>query len=440
MRSIRRTLLTWLSAGMAICIFATAYFTYGEAIHYANELFDYQMKQIAASLPRQASLPMESGRGEAIDLDEDILIQIWDKTGVRIYQSHERPNLPPGVSLGFSDVKTGDGVWRVFAAFYGNTVVQVAQPARARAAQAASTALKVTAPLLLLLLLMAILIWLAIGRALAPVLRTAEEVRKRDTHALTPLSDVGLPVEIQPLTGALNELLARLARAVETQREFVADAAHELRTPLAALSLQLQLLERATNEGDRAAAVADLRKGLERASGLVGQLLILSRQDSDAAEKPSQNVNLLELARVVVSDQASIAANKNIDLGVIDHVEASFPPLMDGDSEGLRVMLNCLVDNAVRHTPADGRVDVEVVTDIDRVRVTVTDTGPGIPEDERARVFDRFYRRDDGGSEGSGLGLAIVKRVVARHRGEIRLTEGNDGRGLSALIEFSRSN
>jgi len=435
MRSIRLTLLLWLSFGLCAGILAAAGLIYLQAREEANGLFDYQMKQIAVSLPRQAFQPMGPIVGDDLDIAEDVVIQIWDNTGVRIYHSHNHPSLPQRAALGFSNVATSNGIWRVFSAQLGGTVVQVAQPLSARRELAAKTALDTITPLLLVLPFLALFIWLAIGRGLAPLSLVARELRARNPNSLTPLSIASMPEEIAPLTHALNDLLSRLDRALDAQRAFVADAAHELRTPLAALKLRIQLVERAGDEAERKLAIADLHRGLDRASHLVQQLLTLSRQEADLTDKPSASVDLLEVARRVIVEQAPIAAQMGIDLGI----DLGSPAIIAGDPVALEAMLGNLIDNAIRYTPAAGRIDISVSSDDAGVVLVVSDSGPGIPEADRERVFDRFYRIEGSPTQGSGLGLAIVKKVVDRHRGEIHLGEGPGGQGLAVTIRLPRS-
>lgn len=435
MRSIRFTLLLWLSLAIFAGILAAAGLIYRQAREEANALFDYQMKQIAASLPHRAFLPMGPVVGDDLDVAEDVVIQIWDNTGIRIYHSHDHPSLPQRAALGFSNVASGDGVWRVFSAQLGETVVQVAQPLSARRELAAKTALDTIAPLLMVLPFMGVFVWVAVGRGLGPVRLVAKELRSRSPYSLAPLSISGMPDEIAPLTHALNDLLLRLDSSLNSQRAFVADAAHELRSPLAALKLRMQLVERANDEAERKSAMADLNLGLDRASHMVQQLLTLSRQEAELAERPYVEVDLLELARRVVGDQATIAGEKGIDLGIVEGGTA----IVSGDPVALEVMLVNLIDNAIRYTPVAGRIDVCVSSSDEEATLMVSDTGPGIPEAERQRVFDRFYRIEGSQPQGSGLGLAIVRNVVDRHRGEISLSDGPEGRGLCATVRLPLS-
>ena len=232
----------------------------------------------------------------------------------------------------------------------------------------------------------------------------------------------------------MNDLLARLGRALQRQREFIADAAHELRTPMAAIQLQAQVLERASTEAERLATLSQLRRGAARATRLVGQLLALARSEPDSPVLPGEVTDLREVAREVIAELASAADRKSVDLGMSEAADG-LAQVRAARGE-LMVMIENLIDNAVRYTPEGGTVDVGVDAIDARVRLSVTDTGPGIPPEERERVFDRFYRREQSAETGSGLGLAIVKQIVERCGGTVRLSDGANGSGLTATVEF----
>lgn len=439
MNSVRNKLLLWLGLGLFSIILLAGVALYFQARGEANQIFDYQMRQIAASLPRQAFSPISPGQ-QFPELEDEIMMQIWDSRGTVIYHSHARGAMPRQAELGFANVRGPNGMWRVYSAQIGNTVVQVAQPQSARDEIAAQMAVKTVGPLLLLFPLIGVLAWVAVGRGLAPVRRAAAEVAARDMNSLQPLADVGMPQEIQPLTHALNDLLARLKHSTETQRAFVADAAHELRTPLTALRLQAQLAERAVDEDERRAAFADLKNGLERATHLVHQLLTLARQEPDAMSFTT--VDLRQLLASVVGDLSSVAEHGGIDLGLSDAGDDGRPLQVQGNGDALRILFNNLVDNALRYTPAGGVVDVGFdLSTAGSCTVVIQDSGPGIPESELPRVFDRFYRgqrthepRAGRVAFGSGLGLAIVQQIADLHRVPVQLR--NTGRGLEARVSF----
>jgi two-component system OmpR family sensor kinase len=433
MRSIQRTLLWWLAAGLAAGIAVATGLIYGQARQEANALFDYQMKQLAAALPSQFSAPIappfdpgsETG-AELLHADEDVVIHIWDGSGRSLYLSHSHPALPPQAELGFSNARTDSGEWRIYSVQLGPAVVQIAQPMSARRTLAAHMALRTVAPLLLLLPLLGWLVWMAVGRGLQPLREIASEVQSRDANTLAPLAVRNMPDEIAPLSDALNQLLGRLAHAIDTQRAFVADAAHALRTPLAALQLQAQLVERATNADARHEAVGQLRQGLERLTHLVAQLLTLARQEPGAAPPPHEPVELRALASDVVADLSQAAINRDIDLGM-DDAEPNATATIRGDADALRILLTNLVDNALHYIPRGGRIDVRVAHTAAGVEMAVIDNGPGIPAAERARVFDRFYRVPDAPTGGSGLGLAIVAEIAQSHGAHVFLEDAAPG-------------
>jgi two-component system OmpR family sensor kinase len=434
MNSIRNTLLLWLSIGLSIVIALAAVLVYFQARKEANALADYQMKQLVASLPAQAPFPVATTRDNESNMPDDMVVRMWDNTGFRIYQSHELINLPETTDLGFSDVESAGVSWRVYNAKLGDTIVQVAQLSSARHQIAARVAMRTVAPLILLLPFLAVLIWITVGRGLAAVKRAAAHVQSRDVSSLASIPDEDLPREIKPLTHALNDLLSRLRLAIAAQGDFIADAAHELKTPLTALKLQIQLAERAHTAEDRQAAFADLGKGLERATHLVHQLLTLARHEPNACTQQHEQVDLVALVQKAVANFAPIADSRKIDLGVT--VNSSAQVL--GNADALHTMLNNLIDNAIRYTPDGGRIDVSIIQNDGSASIVVKDNGPGIPEGELPRVIDRFYRVPGSPSSGSGLGLAIVKQIAAAHNADFTLTNAHNG--LLASVIFHRIN
>jgi two-component system, OmpR family, sensor kinase len=313
-------------------------------------------------------------------------------------------------------------------------VIQVSQPARIREELAVAMAVRTMLPLLVLLPVLIVLIWITVGRGLKPLNDIASAVALRSAADLQPLHEDHLPREVKPLVAALNELLARMSRTLSVLRSFIADAAHALRTPLTAVRLQTQIAERAPTEPARAAAFEQLKGGIERATRLVEQLLTLARNEPEAVQQPLAMVNLVDVARRVVMEQAPIADAKDINLGL----ETTRDVEVMGDAAALQAMLGNLVDNAIRYTPPGGAVDVRASSGERGARLTVADTGPGIAPGERERVFDRFYRGDTLGETGSGLGLAIVRTIAQRHRASIALGDGPSGRGLEVAVRFPR--
>ncbi len=314
--------------------------------------------------------------------------------------------------------------------------MQLAQPLSVRNRLAANVALRTLWPLIVLLPLLGVAVWAVVGRGLAPLRRVTRALDTRHPEALDPLPDARLPLEVQPLVRALNGLLERLAAALDTQKAFVADAAHELRTPLAAVQIQAQLVGRAHDDATRSEALADLQAGITRATRLAEQLLALARSEPDG-RAAANTVDLDALLHDCVAVYAPLAQERGVDLGI----EASEPASVSGDAEALRVLLNNLIDNATKYTPDGGRVDVCLRVDAGHPVVQIADSGPGIPADERERVFDRFYRVGAGVDRartdvaGSGLGLAIVRRIALQHHANVTLGDSQAG-GLLVTVTF----
>ncbi|WP_291987190.1 ATP-binding protein [Candidatus Accumulibacter sp. ACC007] len=434
MTSIRRQLLLALLSVITLTTLLGALATYRTARDEANAMFDYQLRQLALSFRDQV---FQGGRPHDFTIDgdaQDFSIQVWRPDGTRLYLSHPRNELPDRTPLGFATIDTGHGRWRVFGMQQHGQTIQVAQPMHSRDELALAAALRTVAPFLLMLPVLGVLIWVVVGRGLRPLDAVARAVSTRTAIALDPLPENRVPSEVVPLVRALNELLDRLQHALQAQREFTADAAHELRTPLAALSLQVQLAERAPDAAARAEAFGELKGGLQRATHSVQQLLTLARQEPGSGERATSAVHLGDVVATVIAAQLALAEAKGIDLGAAPGTDND---VIRGDREALRILITNLIGNAIRYTPAGGRVDVAVGDD-DGVFIEVSDSGPGIPAADRQRVFDRFYRRAQSEEAGSGLGLAIVKTIAERHQATVSLGEARLG-GLCARVQFDRS-
>jgi two-component system OmpR family sensor kinase len=317
-------------------------------------------------------------------------------------------------------------------------VVQVAQPTSVRREGAGESATRLLVPLAILGGLFGVLLVVALRRALGPLGVASDALAKRSATSLEPLALDGVPIEILPVVRTLNDLLRRLGVAFEAQRNFVADAAHELRSPVTALQLQAQILEQSGDAQERAQASAELAAGIARARRLIEQLLHLSRASADETARVSSTpepVDLAELARAAVVRWIAEAERRGIDLGA----QADERIVIDGHAAQLEILLNNLVENALRYTPRGGVVDVVAQRQGGTPTLSVIDNGPGIAATERERVFDRFYRSPETIADdiGSGLGLAIVKSIAEHHGAVVSLHEGRDGRGLEARVAFA---
>jgi len=431
-KSLRSRLLVALVGAVLAVGLVTSAATYFAARAEIGELLDEQLRQVALSMRDHARLDL-GGLGRPGDPDHRVVVQIWDPSGGAIYSSDPTPPLALTRAPGFSTIEHAGRKWRMFTAVAGPRTIQVAEPTARRTELAANVALRILVPILASLPLLGALVWLLVGKGLAPLSRLARTIGGRSPTSLDPLPQTDLPEEVQPLVGALNGLLGRLETAFAAQRRFAADAAHELRTPLTALGLQIQLLEKARDENERAGAVDRLKHGVKRATRLVEQLLTLARLEPDSAEQPTERVALDALARTVVGDLAALAEAKPVALMIV----RAEPVAVRGTEEALRILASNVVDNAIRYTPAGGRIEVHVFKVGDRAVLEVADTGPGIAPEERQRVFDRFYRVTGTEVPGSGLGLAIVKEVASLHGATLELAEGLDGGGLTVRVAMA---
>ena len=378
----------------------------------------------------------------------------WTRDGVPIHQSGESAGIPFLTRSGLSEISIGGEKWHLYTIVLDDGIVQAAQRGQVRKKLARETTTAVLLPAFLLLMVLALLLQAALRRGLETLTDAAGEITSRSVASLHAIDLAAHPRELHPLIGAINELMHRLGGALTLQRHFLADAAHELRSPVTALLLQLNLLERAGNADERRAAIGELRSGVTRAQRLIEQLLQLSRLAPETPALRREPVSLAELARETVGRFSANADHRQIDLGAV--AEGVVNVL--GDGEQLRILLSNLVDNALRHTPHGGRVDVAAATDGVHCWLTVTDSGPGIAEADQQKVFERFYRVEhlpglqtdegvaqvphadsnngNGNGNGSGLGLAIVREVADRHGARITLGSGSDGTGLAVSVKF----
>jgi signal transduction histidine kinase len=432
MSSIRARLLAALLVLVALISLLAAGVTYRRVLSETSTLFDYQLRQMALSLRSQISLAPRIVELPPDQEDTDFVVQIWDVFGARTYVS--RPGLPMinQTVLGYADLILRGQTWRAYGLQTADGVIQIAQPAKVREALARAAAERVVIPLILLLPIMIGAVAWIVSRGLLPLRFVAAEVQRRDARSLTPLGTDRLPSEIEPLVSELNRLLERLQRAFSAQRAFIADAAHELRSPLTALRLQLQLLDRAPDEAERIEARTRLGAAVERAIHLAEQLLALARSEPEAAIE-FERVDLAAVAADGIKDAHDLAVAKDIDLGL----DAASDLYIQGNREALRTLVRNLVDNAVRHTPPGGSVQVRCSSTPGEATLEVTDTGPGISPGDRERVFDRFYRRAAAQEGGTGLGLAIVKAIAERHGAHVDLGEAPGG-GLQVRVIFPR--
>ena len=422
---------------LAVLAFAAlqAAVTYRTARAETEALFDAQMQRIALSLSGSLGAGALSDDAPAADTPaaREMIIQIWRADGVMLYRSPQGRLLPPQTVIGFSDTVASGEPYRIYALRTATQVVQVAQQTEARGRMAGQLALRAVLPVALLAPVLMLIVWWVVGRAIGPIERVRRQVAARRPDDLAPLPTAGLPAEVRPLVGEMNGLLTRLSAAWDALTHFTADAAHELRSPLAALRLQAQSLQRAPDDATRAIATERLLAGIDRATRLVEQLLALARQEGAGEGAELVSLDLTALARNALADAEPEAARHAIAL-TLDAPTAHV--VLRADEAALAVLLRNLLGNALRHTPPGGQVRVGVREEASVIDLTVEDSGPGIAPDERARVLDRFYRVPGTPGHGSGLGLAIVRAIAERHGAALTLDASPTLGGLRVMLRW----
>ncbi|MGC4397250.1 sensor histidine kinase [Hydrogenophaga sp. T2] len=438
MRSIRQRLLSWQVGALIVAAILEGLLTHHLAWGAFNDVRDNSLQLIAHSVVRHG-VPPADDPGAAADalatsqpISSDLghfTTQIWSPDGRLLYSSLAGggPALqPPGLHV----VPWGGEEWRVYTLADPRQTVQVAVTSADRLARFAEFVPWLLAPLALLVAVMWLLMPTAVNSALAPLDAWGRDLRRRDVQHLHPVATQALPDELVPLGDALNSLLARVDTLLNDQRALLADVAHELNTPLAAIKLQAQLARRsAETEAQRRAAFDELDRGIARATHLVAQLLQIARLEPGVREHRTEPLRLDRLAAEAVGGFSARADEREVDLGL----SPSEPLDVMGDPHDLRVLVDNLIDNALRHTPRGSRVDVEVRARDGWAWLAVSDNGPGIAAPDRERALQRFARLRPEQTTGSGLGLAIVQQIVQRHGGQLQL-DGAEGGGLRVRV------
>lgn len=435
--SLRARLLLLLFGAVVSTACLQAYVAYRTSLDETNEIFDYQMERIALSLRAglpSTGLPNYRFRGSK-DESFDFIVQVSTLNGRTIFQSVPGSALPREASPGLSTFDARGTTYKLFSLFYEGQLIQVAQDRAARRELARKLAFKAVFPIFVMVPLLLLFVWLVVNASLTPVDRVRKQVASRHADELEALSEDGLPDEIYPLVHELNLLFQRVRKAFEAQKNFIADAAHELRSPLSALKLQAEVLRRASDEATRTLAFNRLSAGVDRATRLVEQLLVLARHQAAPSDVDlAESIDLTELVQASLADTWGYATARKLDMGLTAADSCS----VLGHREALKILVRNLLDNAIKYTPEGGTVNVAVVAIGVTTVLTVEDSGPGIPTVERARVFDRFYRATaaQGSGSGSGLGLAIVKTITDMHAATIAVDAAKALGGLKITVTF----
>ena len=440
MNSIRHRLLALLFGVIAAMSVVHAAVTWRIARDEAREQADQQLRQAALLVLRARFTPVErpAVAGPRFDPRADLLVRVEDDTSR--WASHPEAVLPIAPAQGFATVRTAEGPIRVYSLQVGSRTVRIAQYEWVRDANARRAALRNLAPMAVVLPALMLLAWAVVVRALRPLDSLAQRLREREPGIGDPIGEAGLPRELAPVARALDALLQRVDGLVAMQRAFVADAAHELRTPVAGLALQLDLVRRTPAGPEREERLRRLEDSVARTSRMVTQLLALARSDGAGLAGDTPPVDLVTVCREV----AAAAIGSADAAGVTIEADLPEPPagrLATGDAGQLESLVRNLLDNAIQHAPGC-TVRVALRDADDACELEVVDDGPGIPEAQRSHALERFARLAGAAAGGSGLGLAIVASVATRHGGSVELLDGDGppGRpGLRVRVRLSSS-
>lgn len=425
--SLRRTTILTLAALLAVVAVVAGLASYWIAGREANEFLDLQLRQVA-NFAASAGARLAGDDLPPHDGEDDFIVETRFADGSPDQCLPAPCRFPEAPDAGFSDLRAAGQGWRVFALVLPDRTVQVGQHQEVRREMASSAALAALLPLLLAIPAVWLVVDAVLRRAFRRLAQVTDEIGARDGADTTAIPIDHVPLEVRPLVLAMNGLLGRLRRLMDQQRAFVADAAHQLRTPLAALMLEVGNLRAPGGAGDD--RLAFVEAAVRRASGLVSQLLRLARQDA-GPPRPHVPVPLGVVVTETIGALAPLAIDRGIDLGLVAEVAADAP----GDRDDFRAVLEIVLENAVRYTPEGGTVDVEMRTVPDGTVILVRDTGPGIPPAALPRVFERFFRVEGQETEGSGLGLAIAELIARRHGVTLSLRNREAG-GLEASLTF----
>ena len=446
-QSLQFRLSLWLSIVIVGVALAAAAFSFFSAFDEAIELQDEQLRQLGAFISHHHLTPASESAlpGSDHDAERRVVVQPLPRLGeahVAASKASEPPRdldgLPTTIGDGLQTATVGGQPWRLLVVgTEPDGRYAVGQQTRVRDEIARDSALRTALPLFLLVPILLLVIAVLVRRIFRPIRSMAAELDRRSVEDLGAVADARMPTEIRPFVTAINRLLARVGQSMQAQQRFIADAAHELRTPLTALTLQVERAEAAPSPAETVERLATLRQGLHRTRLLLDQLLNLARAQAPAGVA-AEPVSIQPIVRQVLEELMPLADAKRIDLGVVSTSDG----WIAASEVDLKTLIKNLLENAIRYSSEDGKVDLAVLQDDGRVVLLIEDTGPGIAEAERDRVFDPFYRVLGSGQPGSGLGLSIVQAIATRIGAQVSLSGSRipgSASGLSVTVVFPPS-
>jgi two-component system sensor histidine kinase TctE len=448
--SLRQLLLGWLFLPIMVLACVWAWSSYRVVMHFANRIYDWELSDSVLTLARQVgarpdsienSLPPAARQMLEFDQYDQVFYAITDDAGHLLAGNADIPvhliSAQPE-QVGFYDdrvdgrkVRLAEYVLPVDGNLKRRLHVSVAETVNKRERLARDVLLYIALPQVLFVLGIALLVWIGIGRVVSPFRKIRDAISQRNPRDLKPIDDTNLPAEAYEQVHVINELMERLGQVLAFQKQFIADAAHQLRTPVTVLRTQTELALRTEAPGDLRQLIQGMERSTARLSRLTNQLLNLGRAELGSGVIDFSTVSLA----TVVEEIVAVLAPKAVAKGVAIHVRIPDQSLLvKGDRQLLEEMVSNVMDNAILYTQAGGRIDISLHGSEAKVTLVITDNGPGIPEAERLKVMQRFYRGESSGVEGSGLGLAIANEIAVLHQGEIRIDPAKGSTGLAVSM------
>jgi two-component system OmpR family sensor kinase len=435
--SLKTRLSYWISTAILSVAIIAASFTFSSAFEEAHELQDDVLQQMAVLFDHY-SLTLNNGTLTPLSQDQlefQVSVQLLGSNSASNALAQNTLALPSNLTDGFHTVDLATQSWRVFVRTLSSTQrIAIAQDTAIRDDIAFETALHTLMPLLVLIPLLLLLLGYILGKILGPISILAHEVDRQTEHDLQLIPTTQLPSEIVPFVEAINRLLSKNSQVIASQKRFIADAAHELRSPITALSLQAQRLQQTELTDDARQKLNALQAGIGRSIHLLEQLLSMARQQDNSVQQP-QSISLKMIFVEVIEDLYPLAEAKEIDLGFSQDNDAE----LNANPVRLKTLIHNLIDNAIRYTPNGGKIDLSITKTEQYIEMTIKDTGPGIATDEAQKVFEPFYRVLGSNEYGSGLGLAIVASIVQQMDAKISLapTDPVNNCGLCITVQFA---
>ncbi|WP_020167333.1 MULTISPECIES: ATP-binding protein [Methylotenera] len=447
--SIKRFLFVNITLAIIVIYALISVVSYMTSKSELDELYDANLEQVANTIAARhvtlrdtATNDVDAqkdkntlGAGGKIQREQEFYVRIIDNQDHILYVSHAKEKVPATAMEGFSTQAYKNKKWRLFTIKVNEETIQVAQSLKLRNATITETALSLLAPQLLFIPVLVLIIFFAIKKALTPLTTLSQAIQSRQSIDLQPFSQDKTPAEIKPLVHALNLFMVRVSDMIGVLKRFTSDAAHELRTPITALKLQLTLIEQAKNKSERDQAIDALRGGIDRSEQLVSQLLTLAKIEPNSQIRELETIDLLKLVKESIGELLPLALAKSIDVGLI----TSNAAYIHAVRHEIKILINNIIDNAIRYSPINAKVDISVIQKNEQVILEINDSGEGIFTEDFERVFERFYRGQNKDAKGSGLGLSIVKEIADQHDAKIVIKNLNSGlnRGFSFSVIFT---